>query len=308
MPGEFELIADITRHFPQHADVLLGPGDDAAVLAVTDGRVLASTDLLVEGVHFTREWLSPYVLGRRAAAQNFADIEAMGGHPTALLIGLAAPRDTDPDWFDELARGLAAECDLVGASVIGGDMSTGDAVVVAVTVLGVQTPAGVVTRAGARPGDVVAVAGRLGWSALGLAALKRGVDLPAVTAAYRVPEPPYGAGARAAAAGATAMLDCSDGLLADLGHIAAASGAVIDVHSPAVPVAPEVTAAAVALGRDPLAAALTGGEDHALLATFPPTAVLPAGFVPIGTVGPGPAAVTVDGRRHAGSAGHDHFA
>ena len=312
---EFDLIDRITRQLAQHTDVRIGPGDDAAELTVHHGSVLASTDILVEGVHFRQDWTTPYALGRRAAAQNLADITAMGGTASALLVAVAAPRGTDPTWFTELARGLRDECDLVGASVIGGDLSAGPTIVVSVTVLGDSGGAAPVTRAGARAGDVVAVAGRLGWSATGLIALQHGLPVdPQLLDAYRTPQPPYAAGPLGRAAGATAMIDVSDGLLADAAHIADASGVTLAFDSAALTPDALVAEASAMLGVDPRQAVLTGGEDHAILATFPlgadGVAMVPSpSFRVIGrVVARGVHAVLVDGAPHGGPGGHDHFA
>ena len=309
MSDEFELIDSITAHFAQHKGVLLGPGDDAAVLAVPDGRVAASTDMLVENVHFRSAWTAPHDLGRRAAAQNFADIAAMGGVPTALLVAVGAPADTDQDWFDQLAAGFETECALVGASVIGGDLAKSDRIVIGVTVLGDLEGRAPITRAGAQIGDVVAVAGRFGWSAAGLLAYERGIDVdPEVRAAYRVPTPPYAAGPAAAHAGATAMIDTSDGLVADAAHIADASGVTIALDATALAADQPVLAASQLLGIPVLELILGGGEDHALLATFPPDTPIPAAFRSIGRVeARGPADVLVDGRPYEGSRGWTHF-
>lgn len=309
MADEFELIESITSHFGQHHGVLIGPGDDAALLAAGDGRVLAATDMLVENVHFRTAWTTPQDLGRRAAAQNFADIAAMGGTPTALLVAVGAPADSDPTWFDELAAGFETECAVVGASVIGGDLAQSDRIVISVAVLGDLQGRAAVTRSGAIAGDVVALAGRIGWSVAGWLAYQRGADVaPEVRAAYRAPAPPYAAGVAAAVAGATAMLDVSDGLIADAGHIADASGVTIDIDPTALPLDDELRDACAALGVDPQELLLTGGEDHALLATFRPGTPLPAGFRPVGLVlerGTDP--VLVAGRPHRGRGGWTHF-
>jgi thiamine-monophosphate kinase len=307
--GEFGLIDAVVSRFPVTPDVLLGPGDDAAVVAAPDSRVVASTDLLVEGRHFRRDWSSAHEIGRKAAAQNLADIVAMGARPTALLVGLGAPPDLPSDWALGLADGLAEECGQVGATVVGGDVVRSDDVVLAVTALGDLEGRDPVRRSGAQPGDVVAVAGRLGWSAAGLAVLGRGFRSPRVLVdAHRVPAPPYAAGRAAALAGATSMIDVSDGLLQDAGHIATASDAVLAIESSAVEVADPVRDAAAAFNADPLEWVLRGGEDHALLATFPPGADIPDGFVVIGEVTEGDAGVLLDGRPVTGKAGHDHFA
>ena len=312
--GEFELIGEITKVFTQTPSVMLGPGDDAAQLSTPHGSVLASSDILVEGVHFRCEWTTAFELGRRAAAQNFADITAMGCNPRALLVSVAAPASTAQEWFIDLARGLQAECDHVGASVIGGDLSSADSIVVSVTVLGDPSGGIPVTRSGAKVGDVVAVAGRLGWSAMGLAALDRGIQVaPELTAAYRVPTPPYAAGPAGRAAGATAMIDVSDGLLADAAHIADASGVTIVLERLLLAPDDVVVRAAASLGLDPLTAVLTGGEDHGILATFPQSS--PQGlhvpepmFRVIGRViARGADAVLLDGRPYSGQKGHDHF-
>ena len=305
--GEFGLIAAIRARMPQPDHVIVGPGDDAAVVASPDGRVVASTDLLVEGNHFRRDWSSAYDVGRKAAAVNLADIVAMGARPTALLVGFGGPADLPSEWVLQLADGLREEGNLIGVSVVGGDVVRSDMLVVAVTALGDLAGRSPVLRSGARDGDVVAVAGRLGWAAAGLAVLARGFFSPRVLVdAQRRPQVPYEAGIGGAEAGATAMCDVSDGLLADLGHIAEASAVAIDVASAAFTVADEMRDAARALGADPMEWILTGGEDHALAGTFPPGVPLPDGWPKIGSVSAG-TGVTVDGAAYQGSAGHDHF-
>src|SRR4051812_7726943 len=139
--------------------ILLGPGDDAAIVASTDGRTVVTTDLLVEGRHFRRDWSSAYDIGRKAAAQSLADVVAMGAHPTAIVVGFAAPADTELEWADALVDGLQDECASVGAGIAGGDVVRSDAVTLAVTALGDLHGRRAVTRAGARAGDVVVVAG-----------------------------------------------------------------------------------------------------------------------------------------------------
>ena len=303
--GEFGLIAAVQARLPQGPDVVLGPGDDAAVIRTPDQRVVATTDLLVEGQHFRREWSSGYDVGRKAAAQNLADIVAMGARPTALLAGIALPAMLESAWPLALADGLRDECSPLGASVVGGDVVRGDAVVVAITALGDLLGREPVTRSGARPGDSVAVAGRLGWSAAGLGLLERGHEQPgAAIAAYRRPSPPYHIARAAATASVTAMIDVSDGLLQDLGHIAAASGAAIDVESSLLAIDEVVAEAADRIGVDPLEWVLGGGEDHAFAACF--ASDLPDGWRRIGRVRVGQG-VTVDGAPPRGRTGFDHF-
>lgn len=304
--GEFGLIGELTKRFPQGEQVLVGPGDDAALLRIRNGHVVVSTDLLVEGRHFRRDWASAADVGHRAAAQNLSDINAMGGRAHSLTIGLAAPPNLPVSWALDFATGFAEECALVGASVVGGDVTRSGEIVVSVTVLGsvAQAP---VLRSGARPGDVLALAGRQGWAAAGLAVLGRGFRSPrAVVSAYQRPEPPYDAGPAAAATGATAMVDVSDGLLAEAGHLAAASGVAIDVSSSTLDVPEPFQAVAAALNANPVSFVLTGGDDHALLATFPDAGALPEGWRVIGAVTDG-AGVTVDGAAYDGPAGWTHF-
>jgi thiamine-monophosphate kinase len=222
--GEFGLIDRVTARLSYGSTVLLGPGDDAAVVVAPDARVAASTDVLVEGRHFRRDWSAARDVGHRAAAANLADIAAMGAEPTALLVALCMPPELEIGWAEELADGLAAEAAKVGASVVGGDMSASPTLTIAVTALGDLGGRPPVTRSGARPGDVLALAGRTGYAAAGLTVLSRGFRTPRLLVeAYRRPEVPYAAGPHAARLGATSMIDVSDGLLADVGHVAKAS-------------------------------------------------------------------------------------
>lgn len=315
--GEFGLIARITAGRELSPGTLLGPGDDAAVLAAADGRVVVTTDVLVEGVHFRLDWSTPHQVGRKAVAANLADVAAMGAVPTALVVGLAVPGRTPISTVDGLAAGMWAEAAQAGVGIVGGDVVSSEQLVVAVTALGDLQGRAPVTRSGARPGDVLGLCGRLGWSAAGLAVLRRGLPSPsarspqAVVAAHRVPEPSYGAGPQAASAGATAMIDISDGLLADAGHVAEASGVGIDIDSAALPVASLLVEVASALDADARHWVLTGGEDHALLASFPTGVALPVGWTEIGVVREG-RGVTVDGgevlpRDEVLPAGWQHF-
>lgn len=288
--GEFGLITAVTARLPTSDAVLLGPGDDASVLSFPAGRVVATTDVLVEGVHFRRDWSTGLDVGHKAAAANLADVAAMGGVATALLVGLAAPGGLPLQWALDLADGLAREAGLVGAVVVGGDTVTADQVVVSVTALG--TVERWVTRSGARPGDLVVLAGRTGRSAAGLRLLQEGVTTGPLVDAHRRPSPPYALGPVLAAAGATAMCDVSDGLVADLGHVARASGVAVDL-----------SAAALADDEVSLSDVLTGGEDHALVATLPPGPV-PDGCRVVGRVLAGEG-VTVDSETVAG--GWEHW-
>jgi thiamine-monophosphate kinase len=305
--GEFGLIDVITARLTTSSAVLIGPGDDAAVVAASDGRVVASTDLLVEGRHFRRAWSEPADVGHRAAAANLADIAAMGAVPTALLVGLALPADLPTTWVTALTDGLHEECLAIGAVVVGGDVVRSDTLVISVTALGSLEGRTAVARSGAQPGDLVAVAGRLGWAAAGLAVLSRGFRSPRVLVdAHRRPAPPYSEGPRAAALGATAMTDVSDGLVADLRHVAAASGVGVEISSDAFHVPQEFQDTARALNADPMQWLLAGGEDHALVATFPPDVDLPMAWSVIGRVVEGDG-VLVDGAPYAGPGGWQSF-
>lgn len=305
--GEFGLIARITAGRALPPGTLLGPGDDAAVVAAADARVVVTTDVLVEGVHFRLDWSTPYQVGRKAVAANLADVAAMGAVPTALVVGLAVPGQTPVSTVDALAAGMWEEAGRVGAGIVGGDMVSSAQIVMSVTALGDLRGRAPVTRGGARAGDVLAVCGRLGWAAAGLASLHRGVRSPPdIVGAHQVPQPPYAAGPQAAVAGATAMIDTSDGLLADAGHLATASGVAIEIDSAALPVAAELAEVAAALGADARHWVLTGGEDHGLLACFPAAVALPPGWTRLGQACAGKG-VTVDGRPYHGLAGWTHF-
>jgi thiamine-monophosphate kinase len=306
--GEFGLIAAMKALLPAGTAQLVGIGDDAAVLRAPDARVVATMDLLVEGRHFRRDWSAAHDVGCKAAARNLADIAAMGAVPTALLVGFATPGDLPAAWARDLVRGLAQESARAGASVAGGDVSSADTIMIAVTALGDLAGRDPVTRGGARPGDRLAVAGRLGRSAAGLAMLQAGLDQPAgPVAAHLRPQPPYDAGPEAAVLGATSMIDISDGLVQDLGHVAEASGVRIDIETARLADDSQLRAAAAALGdADWLAWVLAGGEDHALAATFAAGAELPERWSVIGSVGVG-SGVRVDGRSSRGRSGWDHF-
>lgn len=305
--GEFGLIAEITAGLPTSDKVLVGPGDDCAVFA-PDGAVAVSTDTMVQGRHWRENWSSPHDVGRKAVAAATADLEAEGARPIGLVMSLAMPVTTPLGWVRDFNAGVREECGNGSILLLGGDTTSADQIVVTATVFGDLGGRPPVTRAGARPGDVVAICGRLGWAEAGLAVLNRGFRSPAaVVNAHRVPQPPYGQGIVAALAGATAMVDISDGLLSDLGHVAAASGVVIDVDTATLTIAEPQTAVAAALGgKDPLVFILTGGDDHALAATFAPGDVPPDWRV-IGRVAEGDPAVLVDGAPWENATGWTHF-
>jgi len=305
--GEFPVIDRATAGRRQPATTLVGPGHDAALVAASDGRVAVSTDMLVEGRHFRLDWSSPQQVGRKAAAQNGADVAALGARPTAFVVALGCPPGTPVAVLEGISAGLGEAAEEMGAGVVGGDLVQADQVIVSVTVLGDLEGRAPLLRTAARPGDVLALAGTLGRSAAGLALLLAGHGgHPDLVEAHRVPAPPYAAGPAAARAGARAGTDISDGLLADLGHIAAASAVAIDVESALLGPGDDLRAAAADLDADPWEWVLTGGEDHALAACFPPEVALPEGWHRIGSVRAG-AGITVDGRDHAGPGGWQSF-
>jgi len=319
--GEDALLAMVFPRLPAGAATVLGPGDDAALVSAPDGRVVVSTDVLVEGHHFRREWSTGEDVGWRAAVQNLADVAAMGARPTALVVGLVCPADLPVGWVLDLADGMARACG-TSIGVVGGDLSGGGEVVVAVTVLGDLDGRAPVRRDGARAGDVVAHAGVRGRSAAGLALLDAGADrvrFADLVRAYRRPVAPLAAGVAAGEAGATAMLDVSDGLLRDAGRLARASGVVLDLAPTAEAFPADLAALAAAAAHLGVSAepwVLGGGEDHGLLATFPADVLLPPEFRAVGRVlavgdpaasGAPAGAVLVAGAAPAVGPGWDHF-
>lgn len=303
--GESAVLARVFPRLPAARAQQLGPGDDAAVVAAPDGRFVVTTDMMIHGPDFRLAWSAPFDLGFKAAATNLSDVAAMGAVPTALVVALAAPAETRVDFLEAFADGLRAACDELspGAGVVGGDLSVSATLTIAVTAFGDLQGRAPVLRSGARPGDVVAVSGTLGLAAEGLRLLfERGVvdgrpdaaaaaelarEHPVPIAAQLRPHPPIADGRAAAIAGATAMLDVSDGLARDASRIADASGVAIDFSGVS-------------------AAELAGAEDHGLLACFPPGIPLPGGFRQIGSVLEG-TGVLSDGERITGS-GWDPYA
>lgn len=325
--SESELLARIFPRLNHSPSVLLGPGDDAALVSAPDGRTLISIDTQTQDQDFRLEWnngyrTTGYDVGWKSAAQNLSDINAMGGRATSLVVSLTMPPGTPVEWVERFADGLTAGIIGLGAadcSVAGGDLGRGREIAVTVAIVGTLDGRPPVLRSGSRPGDILALAGTVGRAAAGLALLESAVPSETLTAEQRQlmdsqsrPTPPLAAGPAAARAGATAMLDVSDGLVRDGGRLAAASGVVLDLDPAALkPFAEALRPASDLLRADPMVWVLGGGEDHGLLATFPAGVQLPAGFTAIGSVQalgsatlPG---VTIAG--HAvGTGGWDHFA
>lgn len=337
---ESDLLKLIFPHLPTNNEVIVGPGDDCAEVRSSQGSFVVSTDILIESVHFRTDWSTGYHIGWRAAMQNLADVAAMGARPTSLVVGLAMPKSTTIEWVTDFARGLGDAARSVGAACVGGDLSSSPAVFISVTVHG-DPVKGSVLRSTAQPGDVVAVAGNTGWSAAGLELLLQGVDTQSLTGltreaahlalqTYRAPTSPIALGEVAAGAGATAMMDVSDGLIRDSQRIAKASGvritidfdelehaqmapranaklgeatgleglnssaqglALVDALLAFTPTGESLENANVVLAQQEAGQRnriakwlLTGGEDHGLLATFPSSEQIPAGFYEVGVV------------------------
>lgn len=297
--SEGDLLRAILARTPESAFAELGPGDDAAVVRAPSGSVVVTTDTLVHGPDFRLAWSSGYDLGWKAAAVNLADVAAMGARPTGLLVALAIPRDMPVAFVEQLADGLREGCEALapGSAVVGGDLTASDVLTIAVTALGDLEGRPAVTRSGARVGDTVALAGVLGRASHGLAVLfdrfrdAAGTPVPvdetvltpeeadALVVQLR-PSPPIGLGPVAAMAGATAMMDVSDGLALDAGRMAKASAVTIALNSAELTRAAARSSGAGSVDFDRV---MGGGEDHGLLATFPP-GMLPEGFTPIGAV------------------------
>ena len=307
--GEFGLIAAIALATRSGAGVEIGIGDDAALVELPSGKALITTDMAVEGVHFRTDWSSAYEIGRKCAAANLADIAAMGGFTRAFVVAFAAPPHLSTEWALQLTQGINDECEVEGASVVGGDTVRADSITISITAIGelssmINAP---VTRAGAQVGDLVYLLGQTGASAAGLEILSRGISTaPGLVALHKVPKPPYELAREFAALGATSMCDVSDGLVADLGHIADASGVTIEIDIDTLDISDLVTAAEE-LEVDPNEWAISGGEDHAFVGTLPATITPPAGARLIGVVkARGEGAVISAGIALTGN-GHDHF-
>ncbi|UQX12923.1 thiamine-phosphate kinase [Candidatus Mycobacterium methanotrophicum] len=301
------MIARLIAGRRQPDAVAVGPGDDAAVLLAGDGRVVVSTDMLIENRHFRLDWSTPHDVGRKAVAQNAADIEAMGARPTAFVVGFGAPPETPAEQVSALADGMWEEAGRLGAGIVGGDLVSSPQWVVSMTVLGDLDGRGPVLRSGARPGSRLAVAGQAGQSAAGYTLWHKGIEgFDDLRHRHLVPQPPYGQGSAAADADAQAMIDISDGLIADLGHLAEASGVTVDLGTEALSADRDaLLGAAEAAGVDAWTWVLGGGEDHALVAAF--AGPIPAGWRVIGRVLDGPARVLVDGAQWHGYTGWQSF-
>ncbi|MEX2203763.1 MAG: thiamine-phosphate kinase [Actinomycetota bacterium] len=330
--SEDELIAAISRLLSgSQPGVVVGVGDDAAVLEPGRGQQILTTDLLIEGVHFERASISPRDLGAKAVTVNVSDVAAMGGSPRAAVAGISLTPDVEAAWVMELYGGMRDACAEYALSLVGGDTNRADLVVVSLTVIGEVSPGRAVTRSGARIGDAIVVTGALGAAAGGLAlshaqpaTMSAALSSPwgrALLDALARPVARVGEGQTLAQSGAHAMMDLSDGLAKDLSRLCLASGVGARIDLAAVPVAEPLRAGAASLGVDALELALGGGEDYELVATLDPSDAEAARralderygvtLTTVGTIIEGESLVAVgdDGRETPlGSRGWDHFA
>jgi thiamine-monophosphate kinase len=336
--GECALIERIRRMLPRPREALLGIGDDCAVVRPTAGKdLLLTTDLLVDGVDFTRHTTTPFRLGRKAMGVNLSDIAAMGGLPRAALVTLAIPPDEEIELVDELYRGLQEEGAQFAVEVIGGDLSASSTLMIGVTLVGEVETEKAVTRSGARPGEQIWVTGRLGASAAGLTALRAGcrlrddrIETPfeisgslqeAIEQAIErhlcpIPRIPEGR-ALAKSGAASAMIDLSDGLASDLAHLCRESGVSATIREDRIPIDEAASAIAQRFGQEPLTLALQGGEDFELLFTSSwdpaeivvmfPEAVTATAIGKVEEAGQGCRLERRDGSVVALTGGYDHF-
>ena len=276
--SEGELIRYISEIFAKaNSDLIVGIGDDAAVVAAPSAPLVVTTDMAVEDVHFKSAWSSASEIGQKIAAANLADILAMGGTPRYLTVAMSATGDEELEWLLDIARGISRETQKVGAQVIGGDLSRGSKIVISITAIGElvdrQEP---VLRSGAEIGDEIVISGLPGWSAAGLIALQRGLSgdlLDQAIARHKVPEIDYQF-VKFFSHTANSLCDISDSLLIQGEQIASASGVQLEIDGDLIAKHPQfaaLTKIANLLGVSVFDLALSGGEDHVFLATRAPS-------------------------------------
>jgi thiamine-monophosphate kinase len=283
--GEFELIRRLTEGLESRPDVLLAAGDDAALLDTGAGDLLVATvDAQVEGRHFLRSVATPQEIGHKALAVNLSDIASMGAEPLWALVSLVTPPTLDESVLDGIYAGMRALARRYGVAIVGGNVAATDGpLTLDLTVLGRVGRGRALVRSGGKPGDIVLITGALGAAAAGVLVATQPAPVGSqlaretanvVHASMVTPTPRVEAGRALAATGVvTAMLDVSDGLAADVGHLCAASGVGVTLEAEAIPVSAAAEAVARAYGREPLALALTGGEDYELLFSVRPDGI-----------------------------------
>lgn len=266
--SEFDLIARLAPFLTAGGeDVVVGHGDDAAVIDLDGRSVCLAVDVLVDEVHFLRALSSMADVGWKAVAVNCSDMAAMGAIPSVAVVGLCRPADVAPDDIEQLYAGMSEACERWGLRLVGGDTVSAHALALSVTVLGDLGGVAPVRRSGARPGDRVVVVGGLGGAAAALAQHRAGAPVDeGLLALHRRPVALVKEGRMLAETGATALIDVSDGFGADLGHVCRASGVGAVIDAAALPAVAGVDRAARELGRDPLDFVAGGGDDYALVA------------------------------------------
>jgi thiamine-monophosphate kinase len=326
--GEFELLAKLRERLPPGGSrIELGSGDDAAV-TIPGGATATSVDAIVEGVHFRRDEASLETIGRKALATALSDLAAMGAEAGEAYIVLGAPADLAEEDLLALLDGMLELAEATGTAIAGGDLTRAPVLTLAVTVVGhAASPGAFVSRAGAQPGDLVVLSGKIGGAAAGrlllddsaLAASVPATSAEKLRARQLDPTPRLRSGRALAEAGARAMIDLSDGLAGDAAHVAGASGIAIRIEADSLPLADGVTEIATAAGLDPLQLAVSGGEDYELLAILPPEGlddakarVETAGettLTAIGEICEGEGVeIRLPGGGRLEAAGYDHFA
>lgn len=305
MASESELIAALAAVFKlSDADVrenvLIGIGDDGAVVAPSSRKSVLAADMAIEGVHFNREWSTLGEIGAKITAANLADIYAMGGEPKYLLVSAGLTANFGIAQVTELAKGIAEEAALVGAAVVGGDISRAEQLVISISVFGeVENP---ITRSGAKVGDSVIISGLPGKSAAGLRQLQSGITESTFVSAHKKPTVNYQLAKKFH--GVNSMCDVSDGLLSELNHIASASGIGIELDSKLIAEIPGFKELEAATNGDIWELVLSGGEDHVFVATT--SADIPEGAHRIGKVVSG-TGVKVSGISKLPEIGFRHF-
>jgi thiamine-monophosphate kinase len=305
MASESELIAALSAVFNLsdanvRENVLIGIGDDGAVIAPSSRKSVLAADMAIEGVHFNRKWSTLREIGAKITAANLADIYAMGGDPKYLLVSAGLTADFGIAEITELAQGIAEEAALVGASVVGGDISRAEQLVISISVFGeVEKP---ITRSAAKVGDSVVISGLPGKSAAGLIQLQSGVTDSPFISAHKKPIVNYQLAKKFR--NVNSMCDVSDGLLSELNHIASASGVGVELDSKLIADIPGFKELEEGAQSDVWELVLSGGEDHVFVATT--SAEIPEGAFVIGKVVPG-SGVKVSGISELPSTGFRHF-